>query len=90
MALTQFLAHRWGLEQGFQRCFAEGLNQSLVLSVAQASVSLRKTQGFRILLFTVLMHILAHKLLMLILLLTLALCLLCMLKCRDKSKSYNY
>ena len=26
-----------GLEQGFQRCFSEGLNQSLVSSVAQAN-----------------------------------------------------
>ena len=26
----------WGPEQGFRRCFADGLNQSLVSSVAQA------------------------------------------------------
>ena len=88
MALTQVLAHRWGPR--FQHCFAEGLNQSLVLSMAQARISLRKTQGFGMLVFTTLIHILAHKRLMLILMLMLWLCLLCMLKCRDQSKSYNY
>ena len=62
-----------GLEQGFQRCFAEGLIQSLVLSVVQASISLRKAQGFGILVFIMLMHILAHKLLMLVLMFMLAL-----------------
>ena len=74
MALTQVLNHTGGgPEQRFQRCFAEGLNQSLVLSMAQASVSPRITQGFGILVFIMLMHILAHKLLMLILMLMLAL-----------------
>ena len=29
MARTQILVHRWGLEQGFQHCFADGLNHSL-------------------------------------------------------------
>ena len=32
--------HRWGPEQGFRRCFADGLNQSLVSSVAQARLVL--------------------------------------------------
>ena len=76
-----------GPEQGFQRCFAEGLNQSLVLSVVQASINLRKTQGFGILVFIMLMHILTHKLLILILMLMLALCLLRSFECRDKLKS---
>ena len=37
MARTQILVHSWGPEQGFRRCFADGLNQSLVLSAAQAT-----------------------------------------------------
>ena len=38
MARTHILVHRWGgLEQGFWRSFTEGLNQSLILSVAQAT-----------------------------------------------------
>ena len=39
MARTHILVHRWGggLEQGFWRSFADGLNQSLTLSVAQAT-----------------------------------------------------
>ena len=35
MLQTQILVHRW--EQGFQCCFADGLNQSLVSSAAQAT-----------------------------------------------------
>ena len=35
MMQTQILVNRW--EQGFQRCFADGLNQSLVSSAAQAT-----------------------------------------------------
>ena len=35
MMQTQILVHRW--EQGFQCCFADGLNQSLVSSAAQAT-----------------------------------------------------
>ena len=38
MARTQILVHeRVGPEQGFQRCFADRLNKSLVSSVAQAN-----------------------------------------------------
>ena len=37
MACSQILMHRQGPEQGFWRCFADGLNQNLVLSVAQAN-----------------------------------------------------
>ena len=39
MARTHILVDRWGggLEQGFWRSFADGLNQSLTLSVAQAT-----------------------------------------------------
>ena len=38
MARSQILVHRWGpAEQGSQRCFADGLNQSLVSSVAQGA-----------------------------------------------------
>ena len=33
---TQILVRRWGPEQEFRRCFADGLNQSQVSSVAQA------------------------------------------------------
>ena len=42
MARTQILVHRWGSqqEQGFRRCFADGLNQSLVSSVQQANITL--------------------------------------------------
>ena len=32
MARTHILVHRWGPEQGFQRCFADGLDQQLVVS----------------------------------------------------------
>ena len=31
----QIPIHSWSLEQGFRRCFADGLNQSLVISVVQ-------------------------------------------------------
>ena len=34
---TQILVHRWGPEQGLQRCFAGSLNQSLVSSAVQAT-----------------------------------------------------
>ena len=40
MARTQILVHRGeggGAEQGFRRRFADGVNESLVSSVAQAS-----------------------------------------------------
>ena len=40
MLRTQIRIHRWGPEQGFRGCFAEGLNQSLVSSVAQARLVL--------------------------------------------------
>ena len=40
MLRTQIRIHRWGPEQGFRRCFADGLNQSLVSSVAQARLVL--------------------------------------------------
>ena len=36
MARSQILVHRWGPEQGFRRCFAEGLDQQLVSSAVQA------------------------------------------------------
>ena len=36
MERTQILVHRWGPEQGFQRYSAEGLNQCIVSSLAQA------------------------------------------------------
>ena len=49
MARTQILIHRGGrvgegegAEKGFRRRFAEGVNQSLVSSVAQASSALPK------------------------------------------------
>jgi len=35
MSCTQILVHTC-LEQGFRRCFADGLNLSIVLSVVQA------------------------------------------------------
>ena len=31
LARTQILVPRWGPEQGYRRCFADGLNQSLGL-----------------------------------------------------------
>jgi len=38
MVRTQILVHTsWGLQQGFQHCFANGLNQGLVSFVAQAT-----------------------------------------------------
>ena len=37
MTRTQILVHRWGPEQGFRCCFADGLNQSLVPFVAQVA-----------------------------------------------------
>ena len=40
MLRTQIRIHRWGSEQGFRRCFADGLNHSLVSSVAQARLVL--------------------------------------------------
>ena len=40
MLRTQIRIHRWGPEQGFRRYFADGLNQSLVSSVAQARLFL--------------------------------------------------
>lgn len=36
MACSQILVHRQGPEQRFWRCFADKLNQNLVLSAAQA------------------------------------------------------
>ena len=39
---TQILVHRWGPEQGFQRCSAEGLNQCIVSSVARAKSHVMK------------------------------------------------
>ena len=39
MARIQILVHRWGPEQGFRRCFEDGLNQKLVSTVAQATAS---------------------------------------------------
>ena len=36
MASTQVWEHRWDPEKWFQHCFADGLDQSLVFSVAQA------------------------------------------------------
>ena len=36
MACTQILVPRWGPEQRFRRCFAEGLDQQLVSSAVQA------------------------------------------------------
>ena len=39
IARTQILEHRWGPEEGSCHCFADGLNQSLVPSVAQATSS---------------------------------------------------
>ena len=39
MARLQILVHRWGPEQGFLRCFADGLGQSLVSSAEQALVN---------------------------------------------------
>ena len=37
MACSQILVHRQGPEQRFWRCFADKLNQNLVLSPAQAN-----------------------------------------------------
>ena len=37
MGRTQILVHRWGPRHGFWHCFADRLNQTLVLSVARAS-----------------------------------------------------
>ena len=42
MERTQILVHRWGPEQGFQRCAAEGLNQCKVSFVAQAKSHVMK------------------------------------------------
>ena len=42
MGRTQILVHRWGPEQGFQRCSTEGLNQGTVSSVAQAKSHVMK------------------------------------------------
>ena len=42
MGRTQILVHGWGPEQGFQRCFVEGLNQCTVSSVAQAKSHVMK------------------------------------------------
>ena len=39
MAHTQILTRRWGPQQGFQHCFADRLNQSLVAPVALAIVN---------------------------------------------------
>ena len=38
MGHTQVLVHRWGPEQGFRHCFADGLDHSLVSSAAQVSI----------------------------------------------------
>ena len=38
MVCTHIRVHRWWAEQGFWRCFTEGLNQSLVLSAEQAGL----------------------------------------------------
>ena len=35
MECSQVLLHRWGPEQGFQCCFADGLNQRVVLSATR-------------------------------------------------------
>ena len=40
MVRTHILVNRWWAEQGFWRCFTEGLNQSLVLSAEQATSKL--------------------------------------------------
>ena len=37
MARTQILVHRWGPQQGYRRCFADGLDQQLVSSAVQAT-----------------------------------------------------
>ena len=42
MKHTQILVHRWGPEQDFQRCSAEGLKKGIVLSVAQAKSHVMK------------------------------------------------
>ena len=42
MRPTQILVHRWGPEQGFWSCFADGLNKSLVSSVAHAGYYLQE------------------------------------------------
>ena len=39
MVPTQILVQRWNPEQGFWCCFTDGLNQSFVSSVAQATTS---------------------------------------------------
>ena len=39
MAPTQILVQRWDPEQGFWRWLTDGLNQSFVSSVAQATTS---------------------------------------------------
>ena len=48
MARTQILVHMWGPEQRFRRCFADGLNQSLVLSAVQATGSEAFSLNFNI------------------------------------------
>ena len=42
MGRTQILVHRWGPEQGFQRCSSETPNQCIVSSVAQAKSHVMK------------------------------------------------
>ena len=48
MARTQILVHIWGPEQRFRRCFADGLNQSLVSSAVQATGSEAFSLNFNI------------------------------------------
>ena len=48
MARTQILVHEVGAfpQQGFWRCFADGLNQTLVSTVAQVRASLQHFNFF--------------------------------------------
>ena len=57
MARTQIPVHRWGPEQRFRRCFADGLDQSLLSSVAQAKPLATILTGF----IQVQPHLLVHR-----------------------------
>ena len=48
MARTQILVHRWGSEQGFQRCFTDGLNQkfSSVGGASYITLSVLRSSDF--------------------------------------------
>ena len=45
MACTQILLLRWGLRTRIWHCFADGLNQSLVLTAVQATIAPLEASG---------------------------------------------